>query len=273
MRKHLQILFIALSFITLKLNAQCPNPITFSVNSTAPTCSTCCDGSIVVTNIQNGCPAYNIQITPSATMSTFGTFNNLCSGTYTVKVMDGGCCGSAVMICSINYSTIPCPTPITYSVQTTPETCTGCCDGTAQVINLSGGCPAYTYVWQPGALVTSSVSSICFGIYTVTVSDAGCCPSVSQTFTMQSSSTTSIIENNLDNSLSIFPNPTNSILNIVDNQNQFQNATIQIKNYLGQIVFTTPFTNQIDLQSLSSGMYFLTLQTQVYTKAIKVTKL
>ena len=59
--------------------------------------------------------------------------------------------------------------------------------------------------------------------------------------------------------LSIYPNPTTSIINIVDENNQFQNATIQITNYLGQVVFISPFTNQIDLRSLSSGMYFLTI--------------
>lgn len=70
----------------------------------------------------------------------------------------------------------------------------------------------------------------------------------------------------------VFPNPTTSILNISDEQNQLQNATIEIKNYLGQIVFTSPFTSQIDLQNLSAGMYFLTIQDRERKQTIKIVK-
>jgi hypothetical protein len=72
--------------------------------------------------------------------------------------------------------------------------------------------------------------------------------------------------------INIYPNPTTSILNIIDKQNQFQNATIEIKNYLGQVVFTTPFTSQINLQNLSAGMYFLTIQDKSNSKTVKFIK-
>lgn len=65
-------------------------------------------------------------------------------------------------------------------------------------------------------------------------------------------------ENNAVNeTIKIYPNPTTSILNILDEYNQLQNATIQIKNYLGQVVFTSSYKNQIDLSHLSSSIYFL----------------
>lgn len=57
--------------------------------------------------------------------------------------------------------------------------------------------------------------------------------------------------------LAIHPNPTASILYIIDEQNLFQNATIEIKNYLGQVVFMTLFSNQINLSNFSAGMYIL----------------
>jgi hypothetical protein len=59
---------------------------------------------------------------------------------------------------------------------------------------------------------------------------------------------------------------------MIDNQNQFQNATIEIKNYLGQVVFTTPFTSQINLQNLTAGMYFLTAQDNSSSKTVKFIK-
>jgi hypothetical protein len=77
---------------------------------------------------------------------------------------------------------------------------------------------------------------------------------------------------NITSTINIYPNPTTSILNIIDKQNQFQNATIEIKNYLGQVVFTTPFTSQINLQNLSAGMYFLTIQDKSNSKTVKFIK-
>ncbi|MCF8423650.1 MAG: T9SS type A sorting domain-containing protein [Bacteroidia bacterium] len=77
---------------------------------------------------------------------------------------------------------------------------------------------------------------------------------------------------NKTSTIKIYPNPTNSILNIVNEHNQLQNATIEIKNYLGQVVFTTPFTSQINLQNLSAGMYFLTLQDKSSSKTVKFIK-
>ena len=73
-------------------------------------------------------------------------------------------------------------------------------------------------------------------------------------------------------SVSVYPNPTNSIINLTDEQNQLQSATIVIKNYLGQIVFTAPFSSQIDISSLSSGMYFLTVQDKSNKRTVKVVK-
>lgn len=62
------------------------------------------------------------------------------------------------------------------------------------------------------------------------------------------------------NYLDVYPNPTNSILNIIDKQNQFQSSNIEIRNYLGQIVYTSSFAPQINIANLPEGMYFLVVQ-------------
>ena len=72
--------------------------------------------------------------------------------------------------------------------------------------------------------------------------------------------------------ISIFPNPTNSIINIVDEQNQFQNSTIIIENNLGQIIYFNSFTSQINLHDFSAGMYFLTIENNECKKTFKVIK-
>lgn len=168
-----------------------------------------------------------------------------------------------------------CVTPITYSIQITPPTCSVCCDGTAQVVNLSGGCSApYSGQWNDGSWGLTK-NNLCSGSYTVNVMDSqggSCCPNVPQGCFVPVGGTTGINENDIDKSLTIYPNPTNSILNIINTQNQFQNATIEIRNYLGQVVFTSLYTSQIALSHFSTGMYFLTIQDKEYKMILKFIK-
>lgn len=70
----------------------------------------------------------------------------------------------------------------------------------------------------------------------------------------------------------IYPNPTTSIINISDEQKHFQNTTIDIKDYLGHVVYTSPFNSQIDLHNLSAGMYFLTMQNGHHSNTVKIIK-
>ena len=75
-----------------------------------------------------------------------------------------------------------------------------------------------------------------------------------------------------ENNFVVYPNPATSIINISDEQKHFQNTTIEIKDYLGHVIYTSPFNSQIDLHNLSAGMYFLTLQDKSTLKTIKLFK-
>lgn len=70
----------------------------------------------------------------------------------------------------------------------------------------------------------------------------------------------------------LYPNPTNSVLNITDEYNQLQNTTIEIKNTLGQIVLLAPFSKELNVSELSSGIYFLIVQSRDRKKIVKVIK-
>ncbi|MES2514726.1 MAG: T9SS type A sorting domain-containing protein [Bacteroidota bacterium] len=69
----------------------------------------------------------------------------------------------------------------------------------------------------------------------------------------------------------VYPNPTTGYININDEENLLQNANIEIKNNLGQVVYSRPFNSQIDLSHFSSGMYYLTINA-LYSKTVKVIK-
>jgi hypothetical protein len=80
-------------------------------------------------------------------------------------------------------------------------------------------------------------------------------------FTIDITTDVSVSESKPD-LLKLFPNPTNSILNITNEQNQFQHSTINIKNTLGQTVLSVPFQQETDVSPLSNGLYFLQLETE-----------
>jgi hypothetical protein len=70
----------------------------------------------------------------------------------------------------------------------------------------------------------------------------------------------------------IYPSPSNSILNIKSNNQQLQNATIEIKNTLGQSVYFDVYAPQINISDLPSGIYFITLNHKEDKRTIKFVK-
>lgn len=74
------------------------------------------------------------------------------------------------------------------------------------------------------------------------------------------------------NNFSLFPNPTSSVLNIIDEHNNLKNSIIEIKNNFGQTVLLTLFSENIDITNLMSGMYYLSVKGVSNYKPIKVIK-
>jgi hypothetical protein len=105
-----------------------------------------------------------------------------------IAIADAGDCvyDSGIFL---NYLT-SCSTGFSYNVNSTPANCV--CDGTASV-NISAGVPPYTYAWSPGGQTTTSVSGLCPGNYTVSVTDNSSCgyPLV-QTFSIANNSPVSV---------------------------------------------------------------------------------
>ena len=118
------------------------------------------------------------------------------------------------------------------------------------------------YLWSNG-LVTSSINPLENGIYwCVGTNSYGC---FSDTAFYNFSNTASI--DNPYAYLNIFPNPTNSIINILFTNNQ--NTTITVENILGEELYSTlclekgSLTKQIDLSSFSNGVYIIKLSNKL----------
>lgn len=73
---------------------------------------------------------------------------------------------------------------------------------------------------------------------------------------------TSIDENEaFTNSLSIYPNPANSVLNF-KSENE-SDLTVEITDVLGKVVlFEKTITNSVSIEKLNTGIYFVTVKTQ-----------
>ena len=166
-----------------------------------------------------------------------------------------------------------------------------------KVLNYGDSINTFTNVWVNQALYLTSKSGIAgtyvdptdwtggndlyIGLKNQTATDTVYgwirvnCPYSNKCIVKDYSSTgfyTGIKELNKSSNLLVFPNPTSNLIDISDDQNQFKNSTIQIKNYLGQVVFITAFASQINLQYLSAGMYFLTIQDKSSSKTVKFIK-
>ena len=141
------------------------------LTATDLTCNGGCDGTATLA-INGGTPGFVITWGPGIIIGQ-GTPNatQLCAGAYTVTVSDAAGCDTTIQF------TINGTVPIEPNITATNVTCNGYCNGTITA-SPSGGIPGYTYVWSPPPTVgdsTASVSVLCAGIWTVTITDAAGC--------------------------------------------------------------------------------------------------
>jgi len=156
------------NFSYLLNNTQGP---TTTISHTNVTCNNDCDGTATVV-ASGGAPGYTYSWTPGTpTGQGTSVISALCgTTTYTVQVTDAAGCITFDTATVINPALIsPNPTIVN-------ESCGGACDGSISLAP-TGGTGAYSYLWNTGA-TTSSISNLCAGSYTVTVTDVNGCDSV-----------------------------------------------------------------------------------------------
>lgn len=134
-----------------------------------------CDGVCIgeaTAVISGGTPPYSIVWNDAAAQTT-PTATGLCASSYTVTVTDdNGCVQQATVV-------ITGPSGLTSSVtsQVNP-TCNGSCDGEATV-TATGGTAPYSYQWNdPASQTGPTATGLCAGIYSVVVTDANNCVSI-----------------------------------------------------------------------------------------------
>jgi hypothetical protein len=151
-----------------------PTPLNINCGGSG-TCTGACMGSASVTASGGKTPYTYLWSEGSTTAS----ISNLCSGTYTVTVTDKNGCSSSCQYCVM-------PTQVlTLNAWVTNSTCAGSCNGKMSA-SVSGGTPGYDFQWSNGSsasgVANDSITSLCAGNFTVTVTDAnGCSKKTSKT--------------------------------------------------------------------------------------------
>ena len=111
--------------------------------------------------------------------STTASVSNLAAGNYYVTVSDANHCSATETL------TVSQPGSITVLVNTVQPTCAGINNGSASA-STTGGTPSYTYNWSTN-VSGPSISNLGAGSYSVTLTDAHSCTSLS-TFNITSPS-------------------------------------------------------------------------------------
>jgi len=119
-----------------------------------------------VWNFGDGSPTYTGTAPPNHNYTT--------PGTYAITAnIPGACPSSATQFVQLLA-------PLAATVTPTPMNCFGQCTGSATLAPITGGDGIYTYLWSTGSTSTS-VSGLCAGVYSVTVSNAKCSSSITKT--------------------------------------------------------------------------------------------
>ena len=142
-----------------------PTPSVVSSLYTNVLCSGGNTGSAAVT-VSGGTTPYTYTWTGGS--SAGNTLSNLTQGSYTVTVSDAGNC----IVTKTFLITEPFPLNAVTTDITSP--CVGQSNGSAS-IEVTGGTPNYTYVWNNNGSVNNTISGVYEGQYTATITDANGC--------------------------------------------------------------------------------------------------
>ncbi len=154
---------------TLSVSITQPAQLSFTQSATNASCGVS-NGSSTVTPAGGTLPYTYNWSSGGVTSSESG----LAPGSYVVTVTDANGCTVFQTV------TIAVADPLSLTGSKTDLSCNGSGNGTASVV-ATGGTGSYNYNWAPAGGVSSSLSGLAAGTYTVTVSDAvnpGCTASV-----------------------------------------------------------------------------------------------
>lgn len=150
-------------------------------------------------------------------------------------------------------------------------------NGVVTLINNSTpNCPGTTYIWDFGdnTVQQGNVTSHTYtanGTYTIqlTVNNGqGSVDQFTREVVITGADPNSINDIEFANTFSIFPNPTNNVVNVAFNLSKSQKVEVALQSVDGRVIDIQNFSNNSDVNtsfnvsSLSSGLYFVKITTE-----------
>ncbi|CAA6829610.1 MAG: internalin, putative [uncultured Aureispira sp.] len=181
------LVLLSCSFFYAELRAQCAVTTNVASNFSGQdlSCFGSCDG-LLTASASGGTTPYTYLWNNGALGDSI---TGICAGTYAVTITDAvGCTATDNII-------VTQPSAIVATITNVTNTfCFGSCTGSATIIG-SGGSAPYTYLWGPGTgfQTTSTVTNLCTGTYSVTVTDMNGCVTSNAVSIAQPSSFNTVI--------------------------------------------------------------------------------
>lgn len=238
-------------------------PMGATLNSTNATCNNVCNGTATL-QVTGGVTPYTYAWSNA---STTGNLTGLCPGTYSVTISSAN--GSSIT----RSTTVTASSPLAITTNSQPNYDATNCNGSASAASTGGGTGAtYTYSWS-NAMTGASVSGVCHGNYTVTVtSSAGC------------TATGSVVVSNFVSvdvpgaiTFSLSPNPHQDAFVVSLELESAQKVEMALfaadgKQVYQRLVVGQQIQETIQTGHLPAGVYFLRLINEGHVSTHKVLK-
>ena len=140
------------------------------INTIETSCIGSDDGQLIVQGT-GGRGGYEYYVKPGLRFNKSGIFKGLSEGTYTIRVLDTSSCVYETIF-TINMN----PNPMNTSITKNNLTCNGRGNEGTATVNINGGIPPYTYLWNTNPVQTGpTAENLYFGNYKVQIIDANGC--------------------------------------------------------------------------------------------------
>jgi len=226
-----------------------PSELLVTVETGNPICFDDCNGTATI-SAGGGIPPYTFS----------GPTEDLCPGNYTSTITDANGC---TVISSYEIEETP---ELTLTIDSLGDEMDNMMNG---FINITpgGGTPPFTFVWSNGGGVVSTdedPSGLSAGSYEVEITDANGCVLVLTDIIVDNIVAISQIQ--LDNSITVFPNPTSGIVQIKFDLQEPVSSVLKIYDFTGRLIGSREESNissqsiPIDLSHYSDGVYTLKIK-------------
>ncbi len=225
----------------------------FAVNGTVSDAKCAGENGAVATTVSGGPITGAVSYLwtgPNGFTSTDASISNVPAGIYTCVITDGA------GLTATSSFTITAPAAIETTAAITNAT-NSKANG-AITLTTSGGTGVLSVTWSNGATGTT-ITDLAPGTYTANVVDANGCQKV---YTYVVESINSVNDPAFVSAMSIYPNPTSTILNFELTTSISINAKLSIINNVGQIMTSksisgSNFNDRLDVSALTPGIYTL----------------